>query len=91
MIFSISELNLPRDGNLYTLNAETFTELIQDFGLPDSVIEECFSKKIDGKRFSMMSKSDLDEIGLRHPLMDFFKNKTHKPTHILNDKPIISD
>lgn len=88
---SISELNLPRDGNLYTFSTGMFTELIQDFGLPDSVIKECVSQKIDGKKFSTMSKSDLDKIGLRHPAMEFLKNKTRKPTLILNDESIISD
>jgi len=76
-----SKLKIPDDGNLYKLSVKRFQEILSFLKLDDEVLARCRKLRVDGKEFSKMSESEMNEMGLVHPILTHFRCLTGKKSN----------
>jgi len=54
--------------------AAFFNELRID----DSIVQACIRGRMDGKKFSRLSETDLNNYGILNPITIYFRSKTGK-------------
>ncbi|ESO06460.1 hypothetical protein HELRODRAFT_160632 [Helobdella robusta] len=70
------QLTIPNDGNLYNFGVEKFCTFLQCLVVAEVVIEKCRKQRINGRKFSKLTDSEIDSLGLRQPLIQYFKKRS---------------
>lgn len=74
------EFRIPSDGNIYGFDVEQMQIFFSCFNLESRLLDHLREKKVDGRRFSRLTDSDLDRIGLQNVVMCYFRDKSKRVT-----------
>ena len=69
---------IPSNGNLYHFSAKKMADFFRQLKVSEDCVRACLKEKVDGKKFSKMTESDLERLGLMHPVVVHFRRSTYK-------------
>lgn len=72
------EFHIPSDGNIYGFDVEEMQLFLACFNLESRLLNHLREKKLDGRRFSHLTDTDLERIGLHNIVMCYFRDKSRR-------------
>ena len=57
---------------------EELTTFLKHMGTSDRIINHLRKKNVDGKRFSKLSDSELETVGIKNPIIMYFRDRSTK-------------
>ncbi|XP_069127501.1 uncharacterized protein [Argopecten irradians] len=71
-------IQIPGDGNIQHFSADEMTVFFRCMKVDELIIQRLKRKKMDGKRFARLKDSDLDEIGIKNPIISYFRDRSKR-------------
>lgn len=68
--------SIPADGNLSGFNTEQMVTVFRLLKLPEELVYRLSKCKVDGKRFSVFSDTELRDMGMNNPIIRYFRDRT---------------
>lgn len=72
------EITIPNDGNVSKFTVEELSTFLKHMGTSDRIVNHLRKKNVDGKRFSKLSDSELDTVGIKNPIIMYFRDRSTK-------------
>ena len=72
------EITIPNDGNVSKFTVEELTTFLKHMGTSDRIVNHLRKKNVDGKRFSKLSDSELETVGINNPIIMYFRDRSTK-------------
>ncbi|ESO94446.1 hypothetical protein LOTGIDRAFT_232293 [Lottia gigantea] len=72
------DITIPNDACLYGFTVDHMSTFFKHMKVNDRVIGYMHKKKIDGKKFSTLKDSELDNLGINNPIVCFFREKSKR-------------
>lgn len=70
------EINIPNDSNISSFTCDQLANFLRCFNVDKKIISHLYRKKVDGKRFSRLRDSELENLGMKNPVIVFFRNRS---------------
>lgn len=70
------EISIPNDANISTFTKDQIANFFRCIKVDPRIISHLHRKNVDGKRFSRLKDSELENIGLNNPVVMFFRDKS---------------
>lgn len=71
-----NEITIPKDGNLSSFNTEEMITFFRHMGVEDKIVNHLQRKGLTGKKFSSLKDADLETIGIKNPIISYFRDKS---------------
>ncbi|XP_033737204.1 uncharacterized protein LOC117325223 [Pecten maximus] len=71
-------IQIPGDGNIQNFSADEMTIFFRCMKVDELIIQRLKRKKMDGKRFARLKDTDLDEIGIKNPIISYFRDRSKR-------------
>ncbi|XP_021350895.1 serine/arginine-rich splicing factor 6-like [Mizuhopecten yessoensis] len=71
-------IQIPGDGNLQNFSVDEMSVFFRCMKVDELIIQRLKRKKMDGKRFSRLKDTDLEEIGIKNPIMSYFRDRSKR-------------
>ncbi|XP_060072342.1 uncharacterized protein LOC132552210 [Ylistrum balloti] len=71
-------IQIPGDGNIQNFSADEMTVFFRCMKIDELIIQRLRRKKMDGKRFARLKDTDLEEIGIKNPVISYFRDRSKR-------------
>lgn len=68
--------SIPADGNLGEFSVEQMVTMFRHLRLPEELVYRLNKCKVDGKRFSVFTDTELSDLGMNNPIIRYFRDRT---------------
>lgn len=75
-----SSLTIPVNGNIQGLSVGDMELFFRFLNIDENTIQRLKHRKMDGKKFAKMKEKDLEDFGLKNPIVCYFKDKSKDKT-----------
>ncbi|KAJ8298878.1 hypothetical protein KUTeg_023437 [Tegillarca granosa] len=73
-----NQLTIPADGNLLSFSIDDMAAFFRAMSVDELIVQRLHRKKMDGKRFSRLKDTVMEDIGIKHPIICYFRDKSKK-------------
>jgi len=71
-------VQIPADGNIQSFSPDDMAVFFRCMKIDELIIQRLKRKKLDGKKFSRLRDIDLEEIGIKNPIVCYFRDRSKK-------------
>ncbi|KAK3601486.1 hypothetical protein CHS0354_027632 [Potamilus streckersoni] len=71
-------LYIPKDGSLRAFSAEQMTTIFRMLHVAESTVKRLRMKNINGKKFANFTDNDLEQMGIKNPVVCYFRDRSKK-------------
>ncbi|XP_041357985.1 uncharacterized protein LOC121374916 [Gigantopelta aegis] len=72
------EIEIPKDGCLFNFTADEMSIFFRHLRVSERLVKHLHKKNVDGKRFSRFKDTELDTLGMRNPVVTYFRDRSVK-------------
>ncbi|GFO11332.1 hypothetical protein PoB_003783700 [Plakobranchus ocellatus] len=76
----VEEIRIPESANISSFTCDQLANFLRCFNVEGRVISHLHRKQVDGKRFSRLKDSELESLGMKNPVITYFRDKSHVKT-----------
>ncbi|XP_071148263.1 uncharacterized protein [Mytilus edulis] len=77
-IQDLKSLTIPKDGDLQGFSVEEMSTFFRYLRIEDNIVQRLSKKNVDGIKFSKLKDIDLENIGIKNPIVMHFRDRSCK-------------
>lgn len=77
-IQDLKPLTIPKDGDLQGFSVEEMSTFFRYMRIEDNIVQRLSKKNVDGIKFSKLKDTDLENIGIKNPIVMHFRDRSCK-------------
>ncbi|GFR72296.1 hypothetical protein ElyMa_005701700 [Elysia marginata] len=71
-----TDISIPNDSNISSFTCDELANFLRCFNVEKKIISHLYRKNVDGKRFSRLKDSELESLGMKNPVIVFFRDRS---------------
>lgn len=71
------EITIPNDANLSHYTSDQLANFLKCLKVDDRIVAHLHNKSVDGKRFGKLKDSELESLGMKNPVVVYFRDKSN--------------
>lgn len=72
----LDPLTIPKDGDLQKFSVEEISTFLRYMRIDEYIVQRLQRKKLDGVKFSKLKDTDLENIGIKNPIIIHFRDRS---------------
>jgi hypothetical protein len=74
-IQDLKPLTIPKDGDIQAFSVEEMSTFFRYMRINDVIVQRLIRKNMDGVKFSKLKDTDLENIGIKNPIITHFRDR----------------
>ena len=75
-------ISIPGDGNIHSFSSDELSQFFRHLRIDEYIVQRLNNKRLDGRKFAKLKDKDLEDIGIKNPIICYFRNKSDKKPKI---------
>ena len=71
-------ITIPKDGNIQHFTVDELATFFRYMKVDENMVQRLKRKELDGRRFGKMKDKTLADLGMKNPIMIYFRDKSSK-------------
>lgn len=77
-IQDLKPLTIPKDGDIQAFSVEEMSTFFRYMRINDVIVQRLVRKNLDGVKFSKLKDTDLENIGIKNPIITHFRDRSSR-------------